>query len=189
MYTAPMKPTLVIVGLGNPGAAYAATRHNAGFRALDVLQEQFGEGGEWKTRPKLLITAAEAAIGEVQVLLAKPQTFMNRSGEAVSKIVQFFKLDPSYQLLVLSDDCDLPLGEVRLRRSGGPGTHNGLKSVVEQVGEGFPRLRIGLGSPSDGVDLAQWVLSVPVEADRRLLEETIRGEVPKRVREFVLGKV
>ncbi|MDD5103649.1 MAG: aminoacyl-tRNA hydrolase [Candidatus Peribacteraceae bacterium] len=201
-----MKPTLIIVGLGNPGAAYEHTRHNAGFRALDALNGVFGGGppsprlppphrlrgtsrgaGEWKERAKLLSVVSEITIGEVPVLLVKPTTFMNRSGEAVAKLMNFYKADPSFQLLVLSDDCDLPLGEIRFRHQGGPGTHNGLKSVVEHVGEGFPRIRIGLGAAPAGTDLANWVLSVPQEEERQQMERALREELPNMVKEHVLG--
>ncbi|MDD5041681.1 MAG: aminoacyl-tRNA hydrolase [Candidatus Peribacteraceae bacterium] len=181
-----MKPTLIIVGLGNPGSAYERTRHNAGFRGLDALHSACA-GGEWKEKAKVLSRVSEIMIGEVSVLLAKPLTFMNRSGEAVQKLVHFYKADPSFQLLVISDDCDLPLGEIRFRNTGGPGTHNGLKSVVEHVGEGFPRIRIGLGSAPAGTDLAQWVLSVPPAAERERLEQALHGELPRTVEEFVLG--
>ena len=144
-----MKPSLVIIGLGNPGTQYANTRHNAGFRAADLLAESFGADGVWQDRQKFLAQTCEVNIAEVPVLLVKPQTFMNRSGESIRKIVDFFKIDPARQLLIISDDIDLPLGEVRFRENGGPGTHNGLKSVVEQIGEGersFNRL-LYLGIP------------------------------------------
>ncbi|MDO8468366.1 MAG: aminoacyl-tRNA hydrolase [Candidatus Peribacter sp.] len=181
-----MKPTLIIVGLGNPGSSYEHTRHNAGFRALDALHASFG-GGEWKEKAKVLSVVSEIAIGEVPVLLAKPTTFMNRSGEAVSKLLNFYKADPSFQLLVLSDDCDLKLGEIRFRNEGGPGTHNGLKSVVEHVGEMFPRIRIGLGNAPAGTDLAQWVLSVPQAAERDQLERALKEDLTRTVKEHVLG--
>lgn len=181
-----MKPTLIIVGLGNPGATYAATRHNAGFRALDSLHAAFN-GEDWKEKAKVLSVVSEMMIGKVPVLLAKPTTFMNRSGETVHKLMDFYKADPTFQLLVLSDDCDLPLSEIRFRNQGGPGTHNGLKSVVEHVGEGFPRIRIGLGSAPAGTDLAQWVLSVPTAAERDQLERALREDLPRAVKEFVLG--
>jgi len=181
-----MKPTLIIVGLGNPGSSYEHTRHNAGFRALNVLHVMFG-GEEWKEKARVLSVVSEITIGDVPVLLAKPLTFMNRSGEAVQKLLNFYKADPSFQLLVLSDDCDLPLGEIRFRNQGGPGTHNGLKSIVEHVGEGFPRIRIGLGSAPAGTDLAQWVLSVPQVRERDQLECSLKEELPRAVKEFVLG--
>lgn len=186
-----MKPSFVIVGLGNPGASYAETRHNLGFKAVDLLMGKFGEGepfdatqGKWEDRQKFLSLVAEGKIGDTPVLLVKPQTFMNRSGEAVRKIVDFFKLDTGKQLLIISDDIDLPVGEVRLRTSGGPGTHNGLKSVVEQIGEGFPRLRIGLGAPQKGEDLAAWVLSVPPEGERTALLRAVESIITP-VEEFV----
>jgi len=181
-----VKPALLIVGLGNPGSSYESTRHNAGFRALDALHSVFG-GGEWRDRPKFQASIAEMMIGTVPVLLVKPKTYMNRSGEAVHKLVDYYKADPTFQLLVLSDDCDLPLGEVRFRSQGGPGTHNGLKSVVENAGEGFPRLRIGLGQAPAGADLAEWVLSVPSAEERTLLDAALRTELPRKVEEFVLG--
>ena len=179
-----MKPSLLLVGLGNPGAQYEQTRHNAGFRALDVLSDDFGVG-EWSEKQKYLSMVQEGHVVTAPVFLAKPQTYMNRSGEAVQKLVTFFKLDPSQQLLVLSDDVDLPLGEIRLRRKGGPGTHNGLKSIVHVIGEEFLRIRIGLGSPPAGVDLAAWVLSVFSEEEAKVIDDALK-DLPRIVREFVL---
>lgn len=153
-----MKPTFLIVGLGNPGKQYANTRHNAGWLALDHLAAAWGVG-EWKDQQKFLCSVAEAVVGGSTVLLVKPTTFMNRSGECIRKLIDFYKLDASKQLLVLCDDIDLPLGTHRLRMSGGPGTHNGLKSIVDCIGEKFPRHRIGLGSHPSEMDLATWVLS------------------------------
>ncbi|TSC58041.1 MAG: peptidyl-tRNA hydrolase, PTH1 family [Candidatus Peregrinibacteria bacterium Greene0416_19] len=180
-----MKPSLVIVGLGNPGAGYESARHNAGFRAVDTLSRAYGTG-KWTDRQKFLSRSQEARIVTVPVLLVKPQTFMNRSGEAVRKVVDFFKLNPAEQLLVLTDDIDLPIGDIRLRRSGGPGTHNGMRSIVEALGESFPRLRIGLGTPPDGSDLATWVLSTPAKEEQSLLERSW-DSIPDIVEEFVLG--
>lgn len=178
-----MKPHLVVVGLGNPGKSYQNTRHNAGFQALDLLAKTFGEG-EWKPAPKMLSDTCDARILAVPILLAKPQTYMNRSVEAVRKIVDFYKLDPQTQVLVISDDIDLPLGTLRLRLKGGPGTHNGLRSIAESFGESYPRIRIGLGEPSEG-DLAAWVLSVPSETDQKALQVAMQ-EIPELVRQYVL---
>lgn len=179
-----MKPAIVIVGLGNPGASYERTRHNAGFQAVDLLQQSFGEG-EWRDAQKFLSVTCEARIVTAPVLLVKPQTYMNRSGEAVRKLVDFYKLDPVHQLLVLCDDIDLPLGGIRYRDKGGPGTHNGLKSIVESLGEAFPRLRIGIGAQPAGEDLAAWVLSIPPKDEEQALQKAL-AEIPKRVREVVL---
>jgi len=178
-----VKPSFVIVGLGNPGSSYTETRHNLGFKAVDLLKEKFGEG-EWEDRQKFLSLVSEGKIGDSPVLFVKPQTFMNRSGEAIRKITDFFKLDAGTQLLIINDDIDLPAGEIRVRKSGGPGTHNGLKSVVEQIGESFARLRIGLGAPLKGEDLAAWVLSVPPEEERRVLLRAVESVI-KPVEEFV----
>ncbi|MDD4628303.1 MAG: aminoacyl-tRNA hydrolase [Candidatus Peribacteraceae bacterium] len=178
-----MKPSFVIVGLGNPGSSHAETRHNLGFKAVDLLKEKFG-AGEWEDRQKFSALVAEGKIGESVVLFVKPQTFMNRSGESIRKIVDFFKLDTGTQLLIISDDIDLPIGEIRMRTSGGPGTHNGLKSVVEQIGENFARLRIGLGAPQKGEDLAAWVLSVPPEGERETLLRVMESVI-KPVEDFV----
>lgn len=159
-----MKPSLVIVGLGNVGKAYADTRHNVGFLALDALQKQLGTV-TWSEKQKFLAQVGEAEFERKPVLLVKPTTYMNLSGQCVRKLIDFYKLQPSTQLLVCCDDIDLALGTHRFRTSGGPGTHNGLKSIVEAVGEGFPRLRIGLGRQPEGADLAAWVLSRLPAAD------------------------
>jgi len=153
-----MKPSFIIVALGNSGKQYEATRHNAGWLALDSLAKHYG-AGEYEDKQKFLCNAAEATVNGSTVLLVKPTTFMNRSGECIRKLLDFYKLDQATQLLVVCDDIDLPLGSHRLRMFGGPGTHNGLKSVIECIGENFARYRIGLGSQPEGMDLAAWVLS------------------------------
>jgi PTH1 family peptidyl-tRNA hydrolase len=180
-----MRPSLVIVGLGNPGKNYENTRHNAGFRAIDVLSQEFG-AGEWQPKDKFHAHIQEARVVTVPVLLVKPQTYMNRSGEAVQKLVDFYKLNHAEQLLILCDDIDLPLGELRLRKKGGPGTHNGLKSIVHVFGEDFPRLRIGLGNHPPAVDLAAWVLSVFPKDDAHAIDTSL-ATLPDMVRQFVLG--
>jgi PTH1 family peptidyl-tRNA hydrolase len=180
-----MKPSLLLIGLGNPGKSYETTRHNTGFQAIDALSKDAGEG-EWKDAAKFQSFVQEGRIVTVPVLLVKPLTFMNRSGEAIKKLTDFYKLDPKEQVLVLCDDIDLPLGELRLRKSGGPGTHNGLKSVVEHFGEDFPRLRIGIGSQPSGADLATWVLSGQTPEEKTVLSESFQ-KIPDMVKEYVLG--
>ena len=180
-----MKPSLVIVGLGNPGASYDRTRHNVGFRAIDLLSESFGQG-VWKEQQKFKAFVQEARIVTVPVLLVKPQTFMNLSGDAARKIVDFYKLQPAQQVLVLCDDVDLERGTLRLRLTGGPGTHNGLKSLVEQFGEAFPRIRIGVGPQPQGGDLATWVLSVPPAAEEDAIAQALHS-LPDLVKDFVLN--
>lgn len=179
-----MKPSLVVIGLGNPGRSYASTRHNAGFLAVDALAEAC-EGGEWREQQKFCALTCEGRILTVPILFVKPQTYMNRSGESAQKIVDFYKLDPATQVIVCSDDINLPLGTYRLRLSGGPGTHNGLKSIVEHFGEAFPRLRIGIGPKPEEGDLATWVLSALTEGESRALS-TVLAELPAVLRTFVL---
>lgn len=182
-----MKPSLIIVGLGNRGTSYDHTRHNAGWVALDRLSREFGEG-PWKDTPKFDSVIQEARFGVVPILLVKPQTYMNLSGDAIRKIVTFYKLDAAQQILVLSDDIDIPLGAFRLRMNGGPGTHNGLKSIVDVYGENWPRIRIGIGPKPEKGDLAAWVLSRFSAEEEKMLEESI-GKLPDVVREFVMNGV
>lgn len=151
------------MGLGNPGVKYAPTRHNAGFWVLERL---IGRGGWRRERcPWGEIWRAEDG------LLLRPLTFMNRAGEAVAELVDRYRLAPE-QLLVVLDDVDLPVGKLRLRSGGGPGTHNGLRSVLSALGtETVPRLRIGVGAPPPGVDLADYVLSPPAREELPLLTQ------------------
>lgn len=181
-----MKPHLIVIGLGNPGASYARTRHNAGFRAVEKLSEQFGEG-KWEEKQKFLCRMQEARIVTVPVLLVQPSTYMNRSVECVRKLVDFYKIDPATQLLVICDDIDVPLGEARLRLKGGPGTHNGLRSIMESFGENYPRLRIGFGPKPENVDLAAWILSASAPEEEVVLQKVIEG-IPEKVQAFVLEK-
>ncbi len=183
-----MKPHLLIVGLGNPGKEYLKTRHNIGFQAVEVLSEQFGEG-DWKDQQKFLCRMQEARIVTVPVLLVQPTTYVNRSGECIRKLIEFYKLNPREQVLVLCDDIDLPLGEVRLRMKGGSGTHNGLRSIVVTLGEEFPRLRIGIGGTQPkGEELATWVLSTPPADEKKKIEEVLKM-LPELVTKFVMEKV
>jgi PTH1 family peptidyl-tRNA hydrolase len=127
-----------IVGLGNPGSEYAGTRHNVGFDVVDELARRWGATlKKWKT------TADLAVVTDREVLLVEPRTFMNESGLAVSAIMAFYKIQPA-DVLVIVDEIQLPLGKLRLNRSGSAGGHNGLKSVIAHVGQEFPRLRIGV---------------------------------------------
>jgi len=156
-----------IVGLGNPGEEYALTRHNAGYEVVDRVHRKL-RGGEWRRAYRSVVTRTRRGR---PVLLAKPQTYMNRSGEAVEALLSGEGLRPS-QVLVVVDDVDLPLGAVRLRPSGGPGTHNGLRDIVDAVGTGFPRLRLGVGGAAPGTDLAEYVLS-PFAGGERERAETM----------------
>ena len=148
----------LVVFLGNPGPKYDCTRHNAGFMTGDALARKLGVSIN-RLRFKALTATAE--IGGQKVLLMKPQTFMNLSGEAVGQAARFYKLPPE-RVLVVSDEVSLPLGRLRIRQKGSAGGHNGLKSIIAALGsEGFPRVRVGVGAPPHpDYDMADWVLSV-----------------------------
>lgn len=181
-----MKPDFLIIGLGNPGKQYAKTRHNAGWLALDALADTV-KASQYEDKQKFLCWAAEGKIGEVSVLLVKPTTFMNMSGQCIKKLVDFYKLNPAHQLLVLCDDIDIPRGTHRFRMTGGPGTHNGLKSIVEIFGENFPRHRIGLGPKPDEVDLSAWVLSAMTPMDLKVMKPAFES-VLRSVKEVMKAK-
>lgn len=146
----------LIVGLGNPGKQYEATRHNVGFVALDEIAKELDIKID---RLKFKSLIGEGRIGSEKVILAKPQTFMNLSGQAVLELVNFYKVDMS-NLIVIYDDIDLDAGRIRIRKSGSAGTHNGMRSIIELLGKSdFPRVRIGVSRPKSGQDLASFVLS------------------------------
>lgn len=146
----------IIVGLGNPGKKYEHTRHNAGFDALDILAEEYGIKID-KIKHKALI--GEGKIGSEKVVLVKPQTYMNLSGESVQSVFQFYKVDMDH-LIVVYDDIDLDVGKLRIRKKGSAGSHNGMKSIIKCLGsQDFPRVRIGVSRPDPNRDLADFVLS------------------------------
>ena len=147
----------LIVGLGNPGREYEKTRHNVGFRAVDLLA---GEAGGKIDRAKFRGLTRACTLAGQKVLLLKPETFMNNSGEAVQLAAMFYKV-PISHILVLSDDISLPVGKIRVRPDGSAGGHNGLKSIIAHLGsQDFPRIKIGVGAkPHPDYDLADWVLS------------------------------
>ncbi len=148
----------LVVFLGNPGPRYECTRHNAGFMAGDALAKKLGVN---ISRLRFKALTAECEINGERVLLMKPQTFMNLSGEAVGEAARFYKIPPEH-VLVVSDEVSLPLGKLRVRQKGSAGGHNGLKSIIAALGgDGFPRVRIGVGAPPHPeYDMADWVLSV-----------------------------
>ena len=145
-----------IVGLGNPGAKYHRTHHNAGFDVLEMLAEKLNIRID---RPKCKAYVGEGMIGTERVVLAKPQTFMNISGESVVQLCNWYKPEPD-QLIVVYDDVDLDLGVLRVRAKGSAGTHNGMRSIIYLLGrDDFPRVRVGIGRPPEKWDLADYVLS------------------------------
>ena len=157
--------THIVVALGNPGEKYTFTRHNAGFLAMDYLTQRLGCKCD---RVKFKSLVGECKIGTHRVLLLKPQTFMNLSGEAVGEAAAFYKIAPE-NVIVISDDISLDVGTLRIRKSGSAGGHNGLKSIIEHLGsDKFPRIKLGVGQkPFPEYDLADWVLSrIPKESEK-----------------------
>ena len=173
------RPKLV-VGLGNPGREYDGTRHNIGFAALDGLADKLGCSFRNKSRFSAQVAEAGVGTGDAgKVTLAKPRTFMNRSGSAVQALLVWLKIEPG-QLLVVVDDADLPLGQIRLRPSGRSGGHNGLRSIIETLGgnEEFARLRIGIGRTAPlGTDITGHVLGRFASAERKVAEEAVATAV------------
>jgi PTH1 family peptidyl-tRNA hydrolase len=166
-----MEPLHLIVGLGNPGADYAKTRHNAGFLLVEKLAEKWKSG--WTGEHKFSARVARAECGGRKVLLAEPQTFMNLSGESVGALVQFYQL-PLEKILVVVDDADLPLGEIRLRPAGGSGGHHGLESVAHHLGaKNYARLRIGIGRKDEARQITGHVLGKFSAAENALLEKVL----------------
>ena len=162
----------LIVGLGNPGAKYARTRHNVGFRLVEHLADRWRAA--WTTEKKLHSSVARAERNGLPVLLSRPQTFMNNSGEAVEAMVAFYRV-PLSRLLVAVDDADLPLGEIRLRARGSSGGHHGLESIEKHVGSReFARLRIGIGRTADGRrEITDHVLAPFSAAEAVLMERVL----------------
>ncbi len=148
----------LIVGLGNPGAQYEQTRHNAGFMAVDLLAQRHASGQIPKSR--FHAVTLDAIIGTEKVLLMKPTKYMNLSGQSVGEAIRFYKLDPNEDLLVLVDDIALPVGFIRVRKNGSAGGHNGLSDIDRLLGGAdYPRIRIGVGNVPKFMNQADWVLS------------------------------
>ncbi len=165
----------LIAGLGNPGREYELTRHNAGFLVLDSLAEKHGANVS-KLKFKSLL--GECKIGDSRVLLLKPQTFMNNSGEAVRDACAFYKIPPE-RAIIIFDDISLPVGKIRIRRSGSDGGHNGMKNIIYLSGSDlFPRIKFGVGAkPHPDYDLKDWVLSRFKKEDEENLKKAIGNAV------------
>ena len=159
-----------IVGLGNPGAEYEYTRHNAGFWFVDQLAEVYR--ADFRVESKFQGVTARIRVGGGDLLLLKPGTFMNRSGQAIQALASFYKFTPE-QILVAHDELDLPPGDARLKLGGGHGGHNGLRSVHQHLGESYARLRIGIGHPGNKDLVLDYVLGRPSQPDLRAIEDAL----------------
>ena len=174
----------IIVGLGNPGKEYEITRHNAGFMAIDRLCEVLGVKCD-RAKFKALVT--EATIADTRVLIMKPQTYMNHSGEAVAEASRFYKIAPE-NVIVISDDITLDVAKLRIRKKGSAGGHNGLKSIIEHLNtDTFPRIKLGVGQkPHPDYDVVDWVLGKFASQDLEALKKTIEC-VPEVLKLMVRG--
>ena len=164
-------PEWLVVGLGNPGEKYENTRHNVGFLTVDELAERARVPVQ-KLKYRALTNTVE--LGGARALLMKPVTYMNLSGEAVGQAARFYKIPPE-RVLVISDDVSLPLGKLRIRKSGSAGGHNGLKNIIQHLGtDAFPRVKIGVGQkPHPDYDMADWVLSKFTGEDKKVIAQAV----------------
>ena len=161
----------LIAGLGNPTREYEKTRHNVGFEAIDILADK---AGTTVTEKKHKALYGKGYIGGQKVILAKPQTYMNLSGESIREIADFYKIEPE-NIIILCDDINLSEGQLRIRLKGSAGGHNGLKNIISQLGtQEFPRIRIGVGEKPRGMDLADYVLGRFPKEQQAVMEEAYR---------------
>lgn len=165
----------IIVGLGNPDAKYKGTRHNVGFDVIDAIADKYNIAVETKKH------RAYVGIGVIEgqkVILAKPQTYMNLSGESVRSIVDFYKADPETEVLIIYDDVSLGVGQLRIRKKGSAGGHNGIKSIIAHLGtSNFPRIKVGVGEKPSGYDLADYVLGKFSKGEQEIMREGYQNAV------------
>ena len=184
---------IIIVGLGNPSKKYEKTRHNAGFEVIDLLSDRYGIHME-QQRNKAIV--GKGFIEGQKVILAKPQTYMNLSGESVRGLVDYFKVDASSDVIVIYDDISLGVGKLRIRQKGSAGGHNGMKSIISHLGsQEFLRIKVGIGEKPKGYDLADYVLGHFSKEDQELMYEAydrsckaiammVQGQVNEAMKEY-----
>jgi len=163
----------LIVGLGNPGRKYRGNRHNIGFMAVDALAAAYDIESS-KVQNKAIV--GNGRIQNQNVIIAKPQTSMNLSGDSVGPLAHYYKVPPE-NVLIVYDELDLPFGTIRLRENGGAGGHNGMRSIINHLGQGFPRVRLGIGRPPGRMPVPAYVLQDFNEKDRPLLDEVLAEAV------------
>ena len=183
----------IIAGLGNPDEKYQGTRHNVGFDVVDRLAEKYQIAVDTKNHRALI---GKGVFEGQKVLLAKPQTYMNLSGESIRSLVEYYKIDPEEELLVIYDDISLEVGQLRIRRKGSAGGHNGIKNIIAQLGtDTFQRIKVGVGEKPKGYDLAAYVLGHFHGEDLELMEEgyekaisateeILKGEIDAAMNEY-----
>jgi len=163
----------IIAGLGNPGKDYKNTRHNIGFDVIDVIAEKHNISVIEKKHKAII---GKGVIGGYKVVLVKPQTYMNLSGESLREIADYYKVDPTEELIVISDDISLDVGNIRIRKKGSAGGHNGLKSIIQHLGtDQFMRVKMGVGEKPKGYDLADYVLGHFTQDERKVMNEAAKS--------------
>ena len=175
----------VIAGLGNPGLSYRHTRHNIGFDAIDTIAKRYSVK---LSKSEFRAKTGTGVISGEKVILVKPQTYMNLSGEAIGPLMTYYKADPKSQLIVISDDVALDAGRLRIRKKGSAGGHNGLKDIIKHCGEDFMRIRIGAGKLPIGQDMVSFVLGRNGKDERALLESAF-GRAADAVQVIIEGGV
>ena len=164
----------LIAGLGNPSKTYEGTRHNVGFTMIDVIGSKFDIDVTTRKHKALV---GRGVIDGMRVILVKPQTYMNLSGESIREIADFYKIEPE-NIIIIYDDISLDVGQLRIRKKGSAGGHNGVKNIIAHLGtQEFPRIKVGIGNKPEGWDLADYVLSRYSKAEQQALEEAAEGVV------------
>ncbi|CUX34144.1 aminoacyl-tRNA hydrolase [Clostridium sp. C105KSO13] len=165
----------IIAGLGNPDSQYEGTRHNVGFEVIDAIADKYNIDIDTKKHRAFI---GKGIIGGEKVILAKPQTYMNLSGESVGSLVKYYKIDPEEELIVIYDDISLDVGAIRIRAKGSAGGHNGIKNIIAHLGsQVFPRIKLGVGEKPSRYDLADYVLGHFSKAEHEFIEEGCKSTV------------
>ena len=162
----------IIAGLGNPGLPYEGTRHNVGFDVIDAIADEYNISVDYRKNRALI---GKGIIEGQKVILAKPQTYMNLSGESVREFIDYYKMDPETEMIVIYDDIDLEPGQIRIRKKGSAGGHNGIKNIIAQLGtQNFYRIKVGVGAKPKGWDLADYVLGRFSSKEREVVDAAIQ---------------
>jgi len=186
LYSMGLSKTLLLVGLGNPGAEYDLTRHNIGFYALDAFVDATSELSDWVVKKDLSCHFSSGQLGDVRVIAIKPTTYMNASGESVQAAAAFYKI-PTEQIIAIHDDLDIDFGQIRMRMGGSPAGHNGIKSVTQHLGEDYGRVRIGIGPKvPEQIDSSHFVLQ-KFNADEQAQLSNLSRETSAILTEYIYG--
>lgn len=175
----------LIIGLGNPGIEYEKTRHNMGFQTIDIISKKYNIN---LTRQKFEGIYGEGFVEKQKIMLLKPQTYMNLSGKCISQFVQFYKI-PWENILIIYDDMDILPGTIKIRKQGGPGSHNGMKSVVQELNcKEFPRIRIGIGKPENKEEMVSYVIGKVEKEEWNVLEKGIETAA-KAINDYLINGI